>query len=69
MLLLRRRTQNLTIIDQERLELKQFYVYLESHDYQMNLVNIHYFIIFFNFLFDSRYHYGIIGAIVQMSLL
>ena len=38
--------------------LTQTILYLETHDYQINFVNI-----------DSCHHYGIFGAIVQMSFL
>ena len=38
--------------------LTQTILYLEPHDYQINFVNI-----------DSCHHYGVIGAIVQMSFL
>ena len=38
--------------------LTQTILYLETHDYQINFVNI-----------DSCHHYGIFGAIVQISFL
>lgn len=52
-----RRTQNLTIIDQEKINKTRTNLLVGFHEYQINYVNI-----------DSRHQYGIFEAESQTSL-